>query len=290
MNNSEITDPLFLETVEAIDSGDTEHLESLVTKHPRLIVDRLDHPVEGYFRNPYLLWFVADNPIRIDKLPPNITEITSFLITAVKRGAADSYQFQLDYTLGLVATGRIPQECGVQIEMMDLLINEGAKPGGGLGALAHGNIAAAEYLIERGGTLTLPVAVGLARMDDVKRLVVTAKPEELLIALTAAAFYGKPDMITYLLSAGVNPNGYPKNNSGFHSHATPLHQAVYSGSLDAVKLLVEAGADIDARDLVYDGTTIGWAQYMQTEESTDETQKKSFALIADYLLERKQTS
>jgi peptide-methionine (S)-S-oxide reductase len=287
MKNSEITDPLFLEAVEAIDSGDIEHLKNLVTKYPRLLTDRLGFPSEGYFKNPYLLWFAADNPIRIEKLPANIIEITRVLVAAIKEVAIESYQYQLDYALGLVATGRIPRECGVQIAMMDLLINEGATPGGGLGALANGSVEAAVYLIERGGKLTLSVAVGLDRVNDVERLVSSANPEELLIALTVAAFYGKKDMVTYLLSVGANPNGYPKNNSGFHSHATPLHQAVASASMDTVKLLVEAGAKIDAKDLIYDGTAIDWADYMQREQPG---KKESFAAIEDYLVKKKQAS
>jgi peptide-methionine (S)-S-oxide reductase len=167
--------------------------------------------------------------------------------------------------------------------MIDLLIDAGAKPGGGLGALAHGNIAAAERLLERGGELTLTAAVCLERMNDVERLVLSASPDERLVALTAAGFYGKPGMISFLLRMGAEPNGYPENNRGFHSHATPLHQAVSLGSLDSVKLLVEAGARLDAPDKIYDGTPLDWAEYMQREEGYDETARRNFARIEEYL-------
>ena len=283
MKNSEITDPLFRQAVEAIDSGNITTLEGLVTAHPRLVKERLSSTEEGYFKDPWLIWFVADNPIRNEKLVPNIVEVTRLLIQAVKQEAAASAQEQLDYTLGLVATGRIPRECGVQIEMIDLLIDEGAKPGGGLCALAHGNIAAAQRLIERGGRLTLAAAIGLDRMEDVERLIHGADKDELLAALALAGFYGKPAMISYLLGVGADPNGYPESESGFHSHATPLHQAVYSGNLEAVKLLVGAGARLDVPDKVYGGTPLGWALYMPSEEGTDEAAKKNFAAIADYL-------
>lgn len=284
MDNTEIKDALFLEAVEAIDAGDIFKLGNLVTANPRLVQNRLDYPEGAYFKDPYLLWFVAGNPIRNGRLPANIVDITRLLVEAVKREAAENVQHQLDYTLGLVATGRIPRECGVQIEMIDLLIDEGAKPDGGLGALAHGNIAAAERLIERGGKLTLAAAVGLDRMDDVKRLAVDEG--DMLAALTAAAFYGKADMIKYLLGLGADPNGYPGDKTGFHSHATPLHQAVSSGSLESVKLLVEAGADLHATDKAYGGTPLGWALYMPTEEGHDDEAKQRWAAIAEYLQEQ----
>ena len=284
MKNSDIKDALFLEAVKAIDAGDIIKLENLVTENPRLIQNRLDYPEGAYFKDPYLLWFVADNPIRNGNLAGNIVDITGLLVYAVKHEAAESLQYQLDYTLGLVVTGRIPCECGVQIEMIDLLIDAGAKPGGGLGALAHGNIAAAERLIERGGKLTLATAVGLDRMDDVKRL--ATDKDELITALTAAAFYGKADMIKYLLGLDADPNGYPGDKTGFHSHATPLHQAVFSESMECVKLLVEAGADLHAKDKAYGGTPLGWAFYMPTEEGYDDEAKQGWAAIAEYLQEQ----
>jgi peptide-methionine (S)-S-oxide reductase len=48
--------------VEAIDAGDTSSLERVLKANPRLISKRLDSPRDGYFKYPYLLWFVADNP------------------------------------------------------------------------------------------------------------------------------------------------------------------------------------------------------------------------------------
>ncbi len=239
---------------------------------------------KAILKDPDLLWVVADNPIRTSKLPPNIVAVTRLLIGAVKREALETdYQHQIDYTLGLVLTGRIPRECGVQIAMMDILIDAGAKPGGGMGAFAHGNIEAGKHLIDRGGELTLGAAVCLERIDDIKRLGAAADRGDKITALTAAAFYGKTDMIRLLLTMDADPNGYPESSSGFHSHATPLHQAVQSGSLDAVKLLVEAGARLDATDKIYNGTPLGWARYMQTDDYYDEPAKRNFALIAEYL-------
>jgi peptide-methionine (S)-S-oxide reductase len=282
MNNSDITDPLFREAVEAIDSGNTSSLQHLLNKNPQLVSRRLDSPDEGYFRHPYLLWFVADNPIRHEKLPANIVDVTRILIDVVRSNAADSFQQQIDYTLGLVATGRIPRESGVQNEWIDLLIGNGAIPGNGIGALAHGNIDAAKHLIKRGGNLTLATAIGLDIQDDIDRLAKKASKTDLEIALMMAAFYGKSEMIKFLIGLGADVNAYIDRSSGFHSHATALHQAVFSGSFESVKILVDAGADLNAKDRVYEGTPLGWAIYMQTEEP-DEIKKKKYVEVESFL-------
>ena len=100
----------------------------------------------------------------------NIADIARIIISAIKLHAPDTLQDQLDYTLGLVVTGRIPRESGVQIELIDLLIDEGAVPGNGHGAIAHGNLEAASRLIERGGELTLATAICIDRNNDIKHL------------------------------------------------------------------------------------------------------------------------
>jgi hypothetical protein len=296
MENTGTPDTMFQEAVSAIDAGNVEKLEQMLDTNPGLVSERLESPgswlrntvgsaLDGYFKYPYLLWFIADNPIRTDQMPSNIDVMTSVIIRAIQSEAPESLQQQLDYTLGLVATGRIPPDCRVQIRLMDLLIDAGARPGGGIGALAHGNLAAAEHLINRGGKVTLAVAACLDRMGDVNHLAQKASAAELQVALAAAAFYGKAPMLTLLIAMGADINAFPEESTGFHSHATPLHQAVSSGSPGAVKVLVEAGANPAIKDLIYNGTPLGWAEYMQAEE-TDENAKKNFATIIDYLRNR----
>jgi len=287
MGEYSIADEQFREAVNAIDNGMIEVLEELITHHPRLVRDRLPGPDEGYFTRPYLLWFVADNPIRIPVLPNNVVEVTDLLVRAVQRESPDNQQEQFDYALALVVTGRIPRESGRQIQMMDLLIDAGAKPGGGMGAVAHGNLDAARHLIKRGGKLKLGVAVCLDLKDDIERLLPVATPDEKLTALTAAAFYGKVDLVKMLLKHVDNINAYPDSASGFHSHATPLHQGLWSGSLETVKLLVEAGANLDMQDKAYHGTPLGWAHYILSggEGSENKEWKEKIAVIAKYLEE-----
>jgi peptide-methionine (S)-S-oxide reductase len=283
MKNSDIKDPLFLQAVTAIDTGNISVLKELLYKNPTLIHKPLDFPEEGYFKNPYLLFFIADNPIRNKKLAANIVDVARVLVEHAKETGADNLQYQLDYTLGLVDTGSVPREAGVQIMLMDLLIDHGATPGSGVGALAHHNIEAAKHLIKRGGKLTLAVAVCLDFTDEIPDLVKTAGPEDRLMALIAAAYYGNADKVNFLLSIGADPNGYLKKDSGFHSHATALHQAVYSGSIESVKALTKAGARLDLTDRAFNGTPLGWAYYMQTEDGVDLELKKKYMAIEEYL-------
>ena len=249
----------FREAIAAIDRGDLETLRRLLGEDPALVQERLDDTTDAYFAHPYLLWFVAGNPVRNETLPANIAEAAGAIIEA---GATRE---QIDYTLELVASGRVARESGVQLELIDLLLSHGASTDGAmLAALAHHETAAAERLLERGAKLTLVPAVCLRRDGEAHQLAETATASERQIALTAAAFYGHPDHVRMLIAAGVDVRAYsPK---GFHPHATPLHQAVYAGSLESVKALVEAGADHCATDRVYHSTPLGWAEYGQKPE------------------------
>ena len=281
MNNSEV-DSLFREAVSCIDAGQLDELQRLLETNPQLVRARLESPgnwlrdlvdgaLEGYFKQPYLLWFVAENPIRHEKLPANIGEITRAIIASAQRGKVSNLQEQLDYTLGLVVTGRVPREAGVQLQLMDVLIDGGATPGTAHGALSARNLEAAAHLIERGGDLTLATAICLDRNDEVARLARDASARDKQIALVAAALNGKAAALTTLLELGVDLDAY---STSIHPHATALHHAVFSGSLDAVKVLVEAGAKLDTKDKIYNGTPLGWAEHEGQRE------------IADYLRQR----
>jgi hypothetical protein len=52
--------------------------------------------------------------------------------------------------------------------------------------------------------------------------------------------------------------GFPLDARGDEG-ATPLHAAAVSGSADVIRLLLDRGADIEARDTSWDDTPLGWA-------------------------------
>jgi peptide-methionine (S)-S-oxide reductase len=97
-----------------------------------------------------------------------------------------------------------------------------------------------------------------------------------------AALNGKAEALTQLLALGVDLNAY---STDIYTHATALHHAVCSGSLKAVKVLVEGGADLGTRDRAWNGTPLDWAEYYTREAKGDDV-RKPYPEIAAYLRER----
>jgi ankyrin repeat protein len=95
------------------------------------------------------------------------------------------------------------------------------------------------------------------------------------MALALAAQHGHAAVVRLLLDAGEDPSRY--NPYRYHSHSTPLHQAVWAGYMEVVQLLVERGARLDVQDTVYGGTPLDWAAYSDRYDRWE---------IADYLRDR----
>lgn len=250
--------PQIAEAIAAIDAGDTPRLSQLIDAHPQLVRDRIETGETGYFARPHLLWFIAWNPIRPALMPANAAEIAGLLADALHRHAAPGAQPVLDYAVGLVATGMIPREAGLQLDLIDALIAKGARPHGLDAALAHRELAAAQRLLQHGARLTLAAAAAFRSWGDAEALIRTCDREDAADALMIAAHLPDPDAVAWLLDHGADPNARSRR---LHAHSTPLHQAALEGSLPAVTLLVNAGAWLDVRDDVHNGTPKGWADH-----------------------------
>ena len=135
-----------------------------------------------------LLHYVGANGVEAyrQKTPKNAVKIAEILLEAGAAVDAD-----LDYgatgrrtypervgstTLGMVATSVHPAEAGVQLALMETLLDAGACvdgiPGGWnplLAALHNGRGAAAELLARRGARMDLEGAAGAGQLDLIKR-------------------------------------------------------------------------------------------------------------------------
>jgi peptide-methionine (S)-S-oxide reductase len=252
-----IADPTLRTAVEAIDDGDIDTLSRLFDQDAKLGARRALFEGENYFREPALLAFIAENPVRNDALPPNILDVARLLLV---RGAGEK-QADLDETLGLVASGRVARECGVQRRLISLLCSHGANAEAAmLPALGQGEFDAVEALLVHGAKATLPVlaCIGGAPQSFSESLLAST-PHERHLALALAAMHGKSEIVRTLLEFGESPNRY--NPVGMHAHATPMHTAAWNGDVATLKCLVTHGARKDMRDTLWRATPREWAEH-----------------------------
>jgi Ankyrin repeats (3 copies) len=260
-HHERIEDGMFRRAVDLLDAGDAEGLRAHLNRHPGLAHQRVHFEGGNYFRNPTLLEFVAENPIRHAAVPANIVEVAQVILDA----GAKQDSAALDETLGLVCSGRVARECRVQVPLVDLLCEHGADPNRAMAtALVHGEFDAVNALIRRGAEISLIVAAALGRIDNARGLIERSDAEERHRALALAAQFGHAEVVRLLLDAGQDPNRY--NPVGFHSHSTPLHQAAAGAHDETVRLLVERGARLDTKDILWLATPAGWARHEGRKE------------------------
>ena len=254
----------FETAVEAVVSGDAAALRRMLHEFPGLVRER-----SARRHHATLLHYIAANGVENSrqKTPPNAVEIATLLLDAGAEpdALADMYDEKCT-TMSMLVSSSHPHAAGLQGPLVETLLDHGAAIEGPgtkwqsalMTALTFGFVDTAELLAARGARVdTLPAAAGLGRVGDVARLLPEADEHSRHVALALAAQLGRTEVVRLLLDAGVDPSRY--NPDGFHSHATPLHQAVWSTQPDVVCLLVERGARLDMKDKIYDGTPLDWA-------------------------------
>ena len=264
----------FERAVEAVIDGDIPALKQLLAEDPELVrarstrVNHFDPPMH----RSTLLHYLAANGVEgyRQRSPKNAADVAKVLLEA----GADPNALSSAYggqctTMALLVSSTPPADAGVQVPLVDTLIDHGASltPAGEGNwtspietALVFGKHDAAHALVRRGAPVeSLAAAAGLGRVDDVKRMLPRADADARHRALALAAQCGRANVVGVLLDAGEDPNRF--NPPGTHAHTPPIHQAVAAGHLDVVKLLVDRGARLDIKDTIYQGTPLGWAKY-----------------------------
>ncbi len=263
----------FETAVEAIITGDESVLASLLRETPELVRERSTRAHRAT-----LLHYVAANGVEgyRQRTPPNAVAIARLLIAAGAAVDAD-----LDYgsegrriypervgstTLGLAATSFHPAAAGVQIALLELLLEAGASadgiPGGGnpvIAALHNGRCDAAEFLARRGARLDLESAAGTGRIDQVRsffspdgQLTSAATEKQMAFGFIWACEYGHDDVVAFLLRSGVSPLATPHGETG-------LHWASYGGHVEIVRMLLQRKVPLDTRDIRFNATPLKWA-------------------------------
>jgi hypothetical protein len=252
------------QAVEAIVGGDELTLARLLRRYPKLA--RLRSTRE---HGATLLHYVSANGVEGYRQlsPKNIAMMTRLLLAAGADVDATTDVYDGKCTaLGLVATSSPPFTAGVQQQVIDILLEHGARvdlPGSAghdstlvRSCLANGQPQAAEYLASRGAPVDLEGAAGLGRVDDVERLIEGAPGKDALAAFSMACAYGRVQVVEFFLQHGINVNAEIR---GFGDGHTALHVAAFQGHLHLVTALLKHGAHVDAIDNTWRTTPLTWA-------------------------------
>ena len=263
-----IRDPSFRAAVTALQSGDVAGLARLLDDQPRLLRERILEPEcyreasrSQYFRDPKLFWFIANNPMLMQRMPGNIVEIAE---TMIARGVD---KVDLDYALELVMTSLPAREQGLQIPLLERLMKAGATPTARAidVTLAHWELEPIQALLRAGHPMTAPIAAALGRTDRLETLLREASPAEVQNAFGMAVINRQNEAARLALDAGADVNAFLP----VHVHSTALHQAAIDENLGLIDLLLARGARADIPDKLWSSTPLGWARHQGKDSTAD---------------------
>ena len=200
---------------------------------------------------------------------------------------------QLDYLLGNAVDRN-------HVKRIEWLLAHGASPRAKhaytkrnlhTSAVLHGHTQTAALLAKAGAQIEElkgheAFQAAALRMDvDLVRELAQSHPEYLNrgSALLTAARAGRVDVVELLLDLGTPPDA--KGVEGEH----PLHVATWADSVPVARLLIERGADVDARDGKHHATPLSWAVYLgkpQLIEYLSTVSSDIFCLVSVGKIER----
>lgn len=253
----------FEAAVDAIVGGDADTLARLLRERPDLVRRRStrDHHAT-------LLHYVSANGVEDfrQKTPKNIVDIVRMLLDAGADVNAVSNSYgPADTTFMLTATSCHPQDAGVQIPLLQLLLDRGARTNAAdvIAALHNGRGAAALFCSKQDVSLDLEGAAGVGNLDAVKTflrpdgtLTNGATEKQKIDGFAWAAEFGHTSVVEYMADAGM-----PLDSRLRHDGQTALHWAGLGGHAPTVRLLIERGAPVNEKDLSYTGTPLDWTMY-----------------------------
>jgi ankyrin repeat protein len=255
----------FESAVEAIIAGDVGTLGMLLRENPELVRMRSlrEHGAT-------LLLYVGANLVEgyRQKSPRNAVDVATVLLEAGADIDAAAITGGNGTTLGQIATSGHTARAGVQIALLETLLNHGASSEGApngyrplTAALANGCGEAAELLAKRGARLDLEGAAGVGRLDVVQsffdddgKLKGNATKAQMEAGFQWACEYGRNDVVEFLLDHGMDLQ------AGENIDETGLHWAAIGGHVDTIELLLQRGARLEARNC-YGGTVLGQATW-----------------------------
>ncbi len=272
----------FEDAADAIISGNLELLRLMVHEHRELV-----HQRSTRAHNSALLHYVSANGVEDYRqiTPPNILEVTRFLLDSGAEVDATSKAYGGgSTTLWLTATSAHPRLAGVQLALMDLLIDRGATVGaithsGGPvhGCVANGCPEAAVHLVERGATPDILYgAAGLGRLDVVQHLFAQSSTKQRESAMLIAAQCDRAPVVEFLLENGVDV-------AAFDDGMTALHWACANGNLALMDTLLARGAPLE-RENEFGGTVLSSTLWFAYHALRTDFPRRNFPGVLDRLI------
>lgn len=228
-------DPLALEATAAVQAGDFDALDRLLSTHPEVAKARIGD--QDCSRT--LLHAATDWPGHFPNGPAVVARLVQAGADVNARWVGDPAP---ETPLHWAASSN-------DVAVLDALIDAGADieaPGAVLGggspladACGFANWAAAHRLVERGARTRLKDAAALGLIDRVRAVFATAtppEPDEITRAFWSACHGGQRRTAEYLLERGADLNWVGWDD------LTPLDAAARSNSQDLVALLRSRGA------------------------------------------------
>ena len=265
LSNDQSSTANFEAAADAIVGGDEQRLLELLRSDMSLVKTRSTREHRST-----LLHYCSANGVEDyrQKTPQNIITITKQLLDAGAEVNAESDAYGgRSTTLMLTATSVHPERAGVQIPLLELLLERGAAIdvlGAGntvTACLRNGRRMAAEFLANKGAKLDQEGAAGVGRLDVIASFFAAngalrppAKAEQLAAGLKWACEFGRSAVVEFLLEHGVRAD-VALDAEG----ETALHYAALGGESAIVNLLLVRGADVHAVETRFHGTPLGWA-------------------------------
>jgi ankyrin repeat protein len=283
---------------DAIVVGDLDTLGSLLRHNPRLV-----HARSAREHKATLLHYVAANGVEDfrQKSPPNAVAIATVLLRAGAEVDATAQTYgggRAQTTMNLLVSSTHPAAAGVQVDLVDTLLDFGAAINGLdddgsplMTALAFGYVEAAEALARRGARVdNVVAAAALGEAALVERFMGAPVAPSLVSlywlglsddphshverAFVWACGFGRTRVVEFLLAhvdpAAADPMGM-----------TGLHWAAGNGHLEVVELLTRRGAPLETRNR-WDGTVLSTTVYLAAQRPADNWAR--YSAVIDVLI------
>ena len=279
----------FEAAADAIVLGDEQTLSELLQRDPSLARTRSLREHRST-----LLHYCSANGVEDyrQKTPRNAVAITRQLLDAGAEVNAESEAYGgRSTTLMLTATSVHPERAGVQIELLELLLESGATidvPGGAStvnACLRNGRGEAAAFLAGQGGRLDLDGAAGVGLLDVVRSFFAkdgvlrsSATPQQLANGFGWACEFGRTNVVEFLLQQRIRAD-MPLDPVG----TTALHFAALDGQVGVVRLLLAHGANVHAVENRFRATPLGWALHGWSHRMAED-EERHFCEVVNVLV------